>query len=254
MRFSHVFVTRPRHEAEELAGMLAPLGATAVVQPAYEFEGLEAALEQPDLMAELAAPDAGRLLIFTSTRAVEYGLSQLPHGLIGRSRIAAIGPATSQALQAAGVPVNVVPESGFTSEALLALLRDGADRLAPAGRSAVILAAPGGRRKIEESLAAMGWSVQMLMVYRRVHAALDNRELQKLATARAVLSIFTSASTMQALSQRLPPAIWFRICQGEWLVISERLVRLARAYGPAAVHLSSGPGNFELYKAVKILV
>jgi uroporphyrinogen-III synthase len=94
----------------------------------------------------------------------------------------------------------------------------------------------------------------MLMVYRRESAALDKQELQKLQEADSVLSIWTSANAMQSLSQRLPPAAWFKLCQGEWLVISDRLKRLARAYGPAAIHLSSGPGNHELSSAVRGLV
>ena len=59
---------------------------------------------------------------------------------------------------------------------------------------------------------------------------------------------------MKALSQRLPPASWFRICQGEWLVISDRLQRLARAYGPANVHLAGGPGNPAILAAIRSLL
>jgi len=59
---------------------------------------------------------------------------------------------------------------------------------------------------------------------------------------------------MNALSQRLPPAAWFRICRGEWLVISERLRRLARAYGPSEIHLAGGPGNVALLASIRGLL
>jgi len=36
MKLSHVFISRPRREAEELAAMLAPLGLQTVVQPAFD--------------------------------------------------------------------------------------------------------------------------------------------------------------------------------------------------------------------------
>lgn len=248
MRFSHVFIARPRSESEELAGMLAPLGMTAVVQPAFEFIQVDAAVEQADVMAELEAASNGKLLIFTSTRAVKYGLSQLPVEWLRRCQIAAIGPTTSSALQAAGIKVSIHPKSGFTSEALLQDLRD---QRGDQAKSAVIVAAPGGRRKMEEGLSELGWSVQMLMVYHRESSMLNKQELQKLGEAESVLSIWTSANAMQSLAQRLPPAHWFKLCQGEWLVISKRLMRLARAYGPSGIHLSSGPTNYDLFTSVK---
>ena len=254
MRFSHVFVARPGRESVELADMLAPLDLRVVIQPAFEFEALEAASRQPDLMTALTSETPGRLLIFTSTRAVEFGLPQLPDGVIERSKIAAIGPATSLALKAAGVTVDVRPRSGFTSEALLQMLTDDSPGLVCVNRSAVILAAPGGRKKMEEGLAKLGWSVEKLMVYERKSAPLNREELGKLQNADSVLSVWTSANAMRALAQRLPPAVWFKLCQGEWVVISERLKRLAWAYGPAEVHLAPGPGNYDLFTAVKTLI
>ena len=130
-----------------------------------------------------------------------------------------------------------------------------AQNLAQTGKkSAVILAAPGGRRKMEEGLAGSDWMVQKLEVYRRLSADLNKIELSKLGEAEGVLSIWTSANALRSMAQRLPPATWFKICQGEWLVISERLKRLARAYGPSEIHLSSGPRNYDLHSAVKALM
>ena len=94
MRFSHVFVTRPRLESEELAAMLASLGLQVVVQSAFDFRQRDIAAEQPGLLAELGSDSAPRLLIFTSPRAVKFGLAQLPHELIKKQKIAAIGPPT----------------------------------------------------------------------------------------------------------------------------------------------------------------
>jgi hypothetical protein len=59
---------------------------------------------------------------------------------------------------------------------------------------------------------------------------------------------------MKALSHRLSPAAWFRVCQGEWLVISDRLERLARAFGPAGIHLAQGPGNAAIASAIRNMV
>lgn len=254
MRFSHAFLTRPRSESGDLAAMLAPLGIQAVVQPAFDFQELDAAARQPDIMAELGAGDRVPLLIFTSPRAVQFGLGQLPGGSARAAKVAAIGPATARALEAAGVRVTIRPSSGFTSEALLETLDEDSKGLSLAGRCAYILAAPGGRRKLEEGLAKQNWAARMLMVYERVNADIDKRELARLQEADRIISVWTSANTMKSLSQRIPPAGWFRLCQGEWLVISDRLKRLARAYGPSDIHVSPGPGNNDLYTAIRGLV
>jgi uroporphyrinogen-III synthase len=254
MRFSHVFVTRPRQESEELAAMLAPLGLQVVVQSAFDFRQRDVASEQPGVLADLEGDSTARLLIFTSPRAVKFGLAQLPQELIKKQKVAAIGPSTANALGAAGVFVNVRPASGFTSEALLdALEKDSSGFISPQ-KSAVILAAPGGRRKMEEELVGLDWTVQTLMVYSRENAELDKQALERLKGAGGILSVWTSGNTMKALSQRLQPATWYQICAGEWLVISSRLKRLARAYSPTQIHLSPGPTNSDLLRAIRAAV
>ena len=231
--------------------MLAPLGLQVVVQSAFDFRQRDVASDQPELLADLEGDNTPRLFIFTSPRAVRFGLAQLPHELIKKQKIAAIGPSTANALSAAGVFVNVRPASGFTSEALLdSLEKDSSGFISPQ-KSAVILAAPGGRTKLEDGLAKLDWTVQTLMVYSRENSELDKQALESLKGARNILSVWTSGNAIKALSQRLQPATWFQICGGEWLVISGRLKRLARAYGPTQVHLSPGPTNSELFRAIR---
>ncbi len=254
MRFSHIFVTRPQLESEELAAMLVPLGLQVVVQSAFDFRGVDAASEQPEVLADLEGDKASHLLIFTSTRSVEFGLAQLPRELLRKQKIAAIGPSTANALSAAGVFVNVRPASGFTSEALLNSLEKDSSGLISSQKSAVILAASGGRRKMEEGLVGLDWTVQTLMVYSRKNAELDKQALEGLEGAEGILSVWTSGNTMNSLSQRLRSATWFQICAGEWLVISHRLKRLARAYGPPQIHLSPSPTNGELFRAIRTVV
>ena len=254
MRFSHVFVTRPRPESEELAAMLTPLGLQVVVQPAFDFRARDAAAEQPEVLVDLADDTSPRLLIFTSTRAVEFGLAQLPGELLKKQKIAAIGPSTANALSAAGVFVNVRPASGFTSEALLDCLEKDSSGFISLQKSAVILAAPGGRQKMEEALTGLDWKVQTMMVYSRENTELDKQALEQLKGVEGILSVWTSGNTMKALSQRLQPSVWFQICAGEWLVISGRLKRLARAYGSTRIHRSPGPSNADLFTAIRAIV
>jgi uroporphyrinogen-III synthase len=116
------------------------------------------------------------------------------------------------------------------------------------------VAAPGGREALLEGLSAAGWRVGTLMVYRAEPAPLDAVALAELETATGVLSVWTSGNAMQALSRRLPPTAWSRLCRGEWVVISERLRRLAGAYGPGRIHLAGGPGNDALLAAIRSLL
>jgi uroporphyrinogen-III synthase len=251
MKFTHVFISRPRKEAEELAAMLAPLGLQSVVQPAFNFFPLDARALQKEIFDEIdmAGPDA--LVIFTSPRSVAHGLSQLPDNALFQARIAAIGPATAKALGAAGIRVNVTPSRGYTSEALLESIADEAANSTAVRPFTFIIAAPGGRRKLLEALKALNWRARLVMVYKPEPAELDKQALQALKEASGVLSTWTSANAIKALSQRLPPATWFQLCQGDWLVISERLKRLARAYGPERIHLASGSGNADLLSAIR---
>lgn len=254
MAFTHVFISRPRKESDELAGLLTPLGLQAVVQPAFNYFPLDASISQKAVFGEMetAAPDS--LVVFTSPRAVLHGLPQLPQGLLFQARVAAIGPATAKALGDAGIRVSVTPRTGYTSEALLETLHEEKpDRIAEASR-AFIIAAPGGRKKLMEGLSRQGWKVSLVKVYKPEPAKLDRDVLDTLKGASGVLSVWTSANAMKALSQRLPPATWFQLCQGDWLVISERLRRLARAYGPEKIHLCNGPGNKDLLNAVRGLL
>ena len=252
MTFSHVLISRPRHEAEELAAMLVPLGLEAVVQPAFDYHPLEARAEAPEAFAELEAAQPSDLLVFTSPRAVAMGLPQLPREVLWRARVAAIGPATAHALRAGGVQVDVTARSGYTSEALLdTLAREPA--VDPDERAAFIVAAPGGREALADGLARLGWRTRFIMVYKPLPAALDRDALSTLAEASGLISVWTSGNAMTALSQRLPPATWFQICQGDWVVISERLQRLARAYGPSQIHLAGGPGNGAILAAIRAL-
>ena len=245
--FTHLFISRPAPEAYELAAMVKPLGLTAIVQPAFEYRPQRAHEADADACARLEAAGPGDLLVFTSPRAVEHGLPQFSRAVLTRSRLAAIGPATAAVLKAAGLPPTITAPDGYTSEALLEILA-----AVPAGQ-AFIAAAPGGRDALLNGLAGQGWQVRMLMVYRAEPAPLDPEVSARLQSADRLLSAWTSGNAMKALARRLPPAAWYAVCRGDWLVISERLARLARAYGPGRVHQATGPGNADLLRAIRDL-
>jgi uroporphyrinogen-III synthase len=251
-RFTHVLLTRPAEQSAELAAMVTELCAEPIVLPAFDFLAVDAGREQAAEFAALCACAPADLVVFTSPRAVRHGLSQLPPGSLSSARVAAVGPSTAAELQQAGVRVDIVPARGFTSEALLEVL-SGGPGLAPETPRAFIIAAPGGRDALSRGLGELGWETGKVMVYRSEPAQLDREQVEALAGAGALLSVWTSGNAMKSLSQRLPPAAWFKVCQGEWLVISERLQRLARAWGPPRIHLAAGPDNASIARAIRAL-
>jgi len=254
MPFSHILITRPQQEARELADLLAASEAKVIILPAYDFYASKLFPDQIGQLEHAAAGQPPPLLVFTSPRAVEYGLDQIPPDVLLRARIAAIGPSTASLLEKAGKKVNLRPQQGYTSEDLLnSLAKEGSTRGGQA-HPAFILAAPGGRTALNEGLQAQGYEPHMLMVYGRRSAELVSSAVAAIEHAEKLLAVWTSANTMNALSQRLPPPCWLRLCRADWLVISERLQRVARGFSPSHIHLADGPTNTDILESIRTLM
>jgi len=253
MAYSHILITRPRQEGAELAEMLSSCGAETIALPAYEFYGMKLFSDQVGDLQQATLGSRQPLLVFTSPRSVQYGLNQIPQDVISRVRIAAIGASTAKVLEKSGAHVTLRPEQGYTSEDLLeTLARQGGDRNGFA-RPAFIVTAPGGRTALSEGLQAQGFEPRMLMVYGRRPAEIPPAAVTAIQHAETLLSIWTSASAVNTLFQRLPSACWARLCRGDWLVISERLRRLARTFSPAHIFLADGPANPDILEAIQRL-
>jgi uroporphyrinogen III methyltransferase/synthase len=119
-----VVVTRARAQAGELSAELERLGAevhefpTIEISPPEDFGPLDAAIRELDSF---------NLIVFTSVNGVEAFLVRLRyHGLDLRAvprdaKVAAIGPATAERIEWAGLRVDVVPEE-YRAEALIGAL------------------------------------------------------------------------------------------------------------------------------------
>jgi len=151
-----ILVTRPAPQAISLATRIQQLGGEALLLPAIAIEPLAC---EPVTDHDL--------VIFVSSNAVEYGARRV--GRTEKTRIAAIGKSTAAALQAMQIAVDVVPEAESNSEALLAHPDLGLTQ----GSRILIVRGIGGRTLLQESFAALGMSVQVLEVYRRVLPPID---------------------------------------------------------------------------------
>lgn len=158
-----VLVTRPRAQAAELTAAIESRGGTAVLLPVMEIVPRDAS------RAARALP-AADITVFVSANAVRCGLQY------AAGRIAAVGPATAAALEAAGRRVDIVPAGGFDSEHLLA-----EPRLTDvAGKTVRIVRGQRGRELLAETLRDRGARVDYLAVYDRVRPAYAADELAEL--------------------------------------------------------------------------
>ncbi len=229
--FSHALASRPEPQQSELVQALASLGLEVISLPVFRFE---AGRTESNLWARAG----GALLIFTSPRAVHFGLAALGGGVPDGARAAAIGPATHAELERHGIASLQASGSRHDSEALLATLEEEATP-----GQALIFAAPGGRKALEHGLVERGWEVGVEPVYRRVLLPPDPVEAERLADAEGVLSLWTSGTAMNQVLGGLPERLLTPVLRGTAIVVSERLAKLARERGFGAVIVAAGASN-----------
>jgi uroporphyrinogen-III synthase len=146
-----VLVLRPEGQAEDLVRALAAEGADAVVVPAIRI------LPLPDTEALDAALRRDHdWVIFTSINGVAAIQETIPPA--NDTRVAAVGPATAEALVSAGVAVDFVP-SAYTTVALATELPG------PPSRVCVVRAEAAGP-DLETILADRGYEVERVNAYR----------------------------------------------------------------------------------------
>ncbi len=157
-----VFVTRTRAQAGKLSEALRDLGAEALEFPAIKI--VEPSRYEP-LDSALAGLSTFGWIVFTSTNTVDAVWSRLRKAgkdarALARLRVAAVGPATSDALRAHGVEPDLVPET-FTSESL-------ADAMGEATGGSVVLLpqAENAPDDLSKRLGERGWGCVAVNAYR----------------------------------------------------------------------------------------
>jgi uroporphyrinogen-III synthase len=234
MADTRVLITRPRPQLDELATLLAESGLQPIAMPAFDFEATGESVA-PD--ADWVAADT-RMLVFTSPRAVAFGLNALAPGMLEDGHVASVGPATSRALAEHGLePVQAAgPE--FDSEALLRRI---GREFTPG--AAIILAAPGGRDAMRRGLEKLSWAVRVAPVYRRVLLTPAPAAEASIEQAGRVVSVWTSGTALEHFMASLSETSRERLRDGCAVVVSERLAKLARACGIADTMVADAPDN-----------
>lgn len=231
-----VLVTRPAAQATALGAGLRAAGLTPLYLPTLAIEAADPAVAVAALRAALPCD----LAIFISANAVQHALPVIAAagGLPAGCTVAAVGPASARALQAAGFSNVLTPDARFDSEGLLALPQLNQ----AAGRLVVIFRGHGGRTLLADTLAARGADVRAVACYRRL-AAGDPAQLKAWLETNAIAALSaTSRASLDGLLTLAGPAV-AQIKTLPLAVLSAALVDYARHAGFNGPILSAGEAS-----------
>jgi uroporphyrinogen-III synthase len=233
-----VVATRSGHRAAGLVAALQRAGASVIRLP------LTRQVDADDggaaLRAAAAAAAAGRYawVVVTSVNAVERLVAELRDArALAPVLVAAVGPATADALRRAGVEPDLVPVE-HSARGLVEQFPD-----APAGAAAVLFpCADIAPNTLEAGLAHKGWSVDRVTTYRTVAVAThDPAVLVRVRGADAV--VFTATSSVHAFAALRGPDGTPVPVPGHVVCIGPATAEAARAAGFSGVHEAWGSSS-----------
>lgn len=189
-----VLVTRSREQASGMARELAALGAKVVEFPSTRIEPAADAAPVREAVCRLREYD---WVVFSSPNGVRYFWESLEAlGLDGRAfaaaSVAAIGPATAEALAARGIRADFVPRVHVAENLLAGLAARGVS-----GKRVLIPRAETARDVLPQGLEQAGAECTVLPVYRTLPAAADRAALAAMLDAGTIRYVtFASSSTV----------------------------------------------------------
>lgn len=234
-----VVLTRPPQEAAHWAAQLRGHGIDSIVLPLLSIGPAPDPQALRNAGAQLQRCAA---VMFVSANAVQGFFSLVPG--LGPARAWAPGPATRDALRAAGVPADRIDAPAedaaqFDSEALWARVRG---QLGPGDRLLLVRGGDAqgrsqGREWLAQELARSGVHVETVVAYTRGLPEWDDG--QRAAARRAAedgsLWLFSSSGAARNLAQLLPGQDWTR---ARALATHPRIAEAVRTLGFADVRES----------------
>ena len=188
-----ILITRAKEQAGSLGGELEALGATVLEIPVIEIRPPASYVALDATLANIEAYD---WLILTSVNGVHALFSRMETlGLGSESllhlNIAAIGPATEEAIEVHGLPVDVVPEK-YVAESVVEAMREQVS-----GKRVLLVRAKVARDVIPEELRKAGARVHVVEAYETVVPEESRARLRKAleSSERPTVITFTSSST-----------------------------------------------------------
>ncbi|HYM53468.1 MAG TPA: uroporphyrinogen-III synthase [Candidatus Dormibacteraeota bacterium] len=194
-----LLVTRPASQAAELVALLAERGIDAISVPTVAIAPPAPGGPLDDAIRSI---DSAAWLVITSVNgaaALVERLRALDRSLPASLRLAAVGPATAEALRAGGLRVDHLP-SQFRTVAIAEGLGD------VVGRRVVLARADAATRDLRDALLERGALVEEVVAYRTVEGPAESRDRLRVALAQPLDGVtFTSGSTVRGLHALLSP-------------------------------------------------
>ncbi len=189
-----VVTTRPAAQSAGLSAALRAAGARVVEFPTIATVPVE---DLGPVDAAITSLGDRHWVIFTSANGVEAFFHRMravgrDARAFGAARVAAIGPATAEALAGHGIRADVIPHR-YQAEGLLEALGN-----LPTGARILIPRAAVARDVLPATLRARGCQVDVVPVYRTVQPPADVEGLLRSLEERRIQAItFTSSSTVR---------------------------------------------------------
>ena len=243
-----VLMTRPESETHEDVEQLEENGAEVLLAPTITVRPADDPTELDSSISKLNEFD---WLVFTSANGVRFFIErifQLGKDLrvLGHIRLAAIGPATTQALKKFGLNADLVP-SKYQSEDLARLLAGHVQ-----GKSVLMARANRGRTILKDQLSGIARQVVQVTAYHNADAlAFDEDILDRLRLGTIDWVTLTSSAIARRFMSMLPDDFPIEKLQKiKFASISPITSSSAREVGIEPV-VEAQEGSFEgLFKAI----
>jgi uroporphyrinogen-III synthase len=245
-----ILVTRPKHQAAAFIKLLEHIGARAVAFPSIEILPVNTS-EQ--LIKRAESLEKYSTIIFISVNAAEIGANWLKK--TGKSlqniKIAAIGKSTSKVLQDLNIKVDITPEQGFNSEALLNLTAMQAGKIA--NKQVLIIRGRGGREFLADTLKSRGAGVDYAEVYQRRQPTADITPILELFSKNLIqLITVTSNDALKNLYHMMNKQGQNELLKTGLIVPSQRCAELAKNLGfTSQVIVATSATNDAMLNAIK---
>ena len=180
-----IIITRPRGRAEKLSAMLRDLGAEVILMPTIRTSTIHGSLDG----VELSGYDWAGFTSVTGVETLFELLAETGRDIreLGGAKIAAIGPATRDALKSHGLKVDYMPEI-FDGQHM-------AEGLANFGGKILMLRAENGTPEIQSVFTKYGIFAEQICIYRTDYVKLSH------VPSFTDMIIFTSSSTVRGFAE-----------------------------------------------------
>ncbi len=242
----NILVTRPEHQAEQLCRLIERQGWQAIRFPTLEI----VAVENSAIIEQLENLGRYQWLIFISANAVNFAL-KANNGKIENFKeipIAAVGKATEIALITAGLSVDLIPETHFSTEGLLAT----AEMNRVKGQDLLIIRGQGGREALANCLRERGAKVEYMEVYVREKPVYnDLAALDLIKCGKLQLITITSGDALKNLLAMINKKVHEDLFLVPLVVISNRIKKLANTLGFKHIAVTKKPSDDAIIEAMR---